>query len=86
MKKIICMIVTLSLVVCLTSCGWNKNQVDMENNDNRITLIYNDGFCRIYVDNETGVQYINNDGICVMVDENKEPLIYHPTEKGGVKE
>lgn len=83
MKKMLAVVIALVLLVSLTACGWNKSQRDMENNDNRITLIYNDGFCRIYVDNETGIQYLNNGGICVMVDENGDPLIYHPTEKGG---
>ncbi len=83
MKKIIGVFMIMALVLSLIACGWNDSLVDMENNNNRITLIYNDGFCRIYVDNETGIQYINNDGICVMVDENGNPLIYHPTGKGG---
>lgn len=82
MKKIIAVIVVLVLFAPLTAC-FNGSEVDIENNDNRITLIYNDGFCRIYVDNETGIQYINNGGICVMVDENGNPLVYRQAEKGG---
>lgn len=82
MKKIVCVIIALILIMSLTSC-YNTSTVDMANNDNRMSLIYNDGFCRIYVDNETGVQYINNGGLCVMVDNNGEPVIYHRTEKGG---
>lgn len=85
MKKIICVFVILALVISLSACGWKYTSIDKENNDNRMTLIYNDGFCRIYVDNETGVQYINNRGICVMIDESGKPLIYHPTEKGGAE-
>lgn len=85
MKKIICVFVILALIISLSAFGWNDTSIDNENNDNRMTLIYNDGFCRIYVDNETGIQYINNDGICVMVDENGNPLIYQLTEKGSAE-
>lgn len=75
-KKIICIIFMLS-TLSLTGCGWNKYVINTENNDNRMTLIYNDGVCQIYVDNETGVQYLNGNGISVMVDKNGEPLIYN---------
>lgn len=83
MKKIIFVLLVLILIVSLTGCNLNYTQ-DTEGNDNRMTLIYNNG-CRIYVDNETGVQYIINGGICVMVDENGNPLIYNSTEKGGAE-
>ena len=85
MKKIICLIMTFIFVLCLCSCGYNETKMDMDNGDERMTIIYNNGCVEIYVDNETGVQYIfgSNKGVCVMVDENGKPLIYHPTEKGG---
>lgn len=83
MKKIVSVLLILILFVLLTGCDWNYSQ-DLEGNENRMTLIYSMG-CRIYVDNETGVQYIINGGICVMVDENGDPLIYHSTEKGSAE-
>ena len=46
--------------------------------DERMNVIFNDGFAIIYVDTETGVQYFSraNCGTCVMVDENGCPIIY----------
>ena len=84
MKKLICLIMAFIFILCLCSCGY----MDMNNTNERMTIIYNNGCVEIYVDNETGVQYIfgSNKGVCVMVDENGTPLIYHPTEKGGVQE
>lgn len=81
MKKLIALIMCICLVVCLSGCDYppNTSEVNTENNDDRITLIYNDGFCLIYVDNETGCQYLtkgSGSGICLMVDENGNPLIY----------
>ena len=88
MKKIVCLIMAFIFILCLCSCGYNETKTDMDNSNDRMTIIYNNGFIQIYVDNETGVQYIlgGNKGVCVMVDENGNPLIYHPTEKGGEKE
>lgn len=87
MKKIVCLIMTFIFILCLCSCGYNETKIDIDNSNGRMTMIYNDGFIQIYVDNETGVQYIlgGNKSICVMVDENGNPLIYHSTEKGGEK-
>jgi hypothetical protein len=66
----------------LAGCGYNTRESDTENNDNRMCLIYNDGCCIIYVDNETGCQYLSrgNSATCLMVDEQGKPLIY---EKAG---
>lgn len=79
MKKLIALIMCICLVVCLSGCGYNTREINTENNDNRMKLIYNDGFCLIYVDNETGCQYFSRgstSGVCLMVDENGNPLIY----------
>ena len=80
MKKLIALIMCICLVVCLSGCDYppNTSEVNTKNNDNRITLIYNDGFVLIYVDNETGCQYLSkgSNGICLMVDESGNPLIY----------
>ena len=87
MKKIVCLIMAFIFILCLCSCGYNETKIDVDNSNGRMTMIYNDGFIQIYGDNETGVHYIlgGNKSICVMVDENGNPLIYHPTEKGGDK-
>lgn len=82
MKKILSLIFCVCLLCCLAGCGYNTRESDTENNDNRICVIYDDGYCIIYLDNETGCQYLTkgNGGICVMVDEQGKPLIY---EKRG---
>lgn len=80
MKKIIALIICVCLVVCFSGCRWNTTKIDESKNDNdeRMMLIYNDGFAIIYVDTETGCQYFSrgNSGTCLMVDENGNPLIY----------
>ena len=78
MKKIIALIICVCLIVCFSGCSWNTTEVLSENNDNRMTIIYNDGFAIIYVDNETGCQYFSrtDSGTCLMVDANGNPLIY----------
>lgn len=77
MKKIFVAIIAVTMSFILFGCGYNKTEVDKENNDGRMSLIYNDGFVIIYVDNETGVQYFSraNCGSCVMVDEYGKPYI-----------
>ena len=80
-KRVIAGIAAISLAVYLSGCEFNESEIDRENNNGRMTLIYNDGFIVIYVDNETGCQYLSRSacGTCLMVDENGDPLIY---EKG----
>lgn len=76
MKKFICLLIVIAFLFILCSC--TSTEKNLDGNDGRLQLIFNDGFVLIYVDNETGVQYIfrSNSGACVMVDENGEPLIY----------
>ena len=78
MKKIVAIILSVLLVVCLSACGYNKSSSDTNGNDGRMNVIFNDGFAIIYVDTETGVQYFSYSdcGTCVMVDENGVPVIY----------
>ena len=80
-KKVIAGIAAISLAICLSGCDLNILEEDIENNDGRMTVIYNSGYAIIYVDNETGCQYFSraHGGTCLMVDENGSPLIY---EKG----
>ena len=82
MKKIVTIILSVILVVCLSACGYNKSSSDTNGNDGRMNVIFNDGFAMIYVDTETGVQYFSraNCGTCVMVDENGVPVIYGKLE------
>lgn len=68
--------ITLIIALMFSGC-YNSYDNYTENNDDRLTLVYHDGFVKIYADNETGVQYIGSEGFCVMVDENGEPLIYN---------
>lgn len=77
-KKLLVVLVSLLLVVSLCSCGFNNSESDTAGNDGRMVLIFNDGFCTIYVDTETGCQYLSrsNDGTCLMVDAEGKPLLY----------
>lgn len=77
-------IVLACLAIPLVMCGcFNKTGNEQEENDNRMTLIYNSGFAVIYRDNETGVQYFSraDSGTCVMVNADGTP--YTGTPKGG---
>ena len=78
MKKIVTIILSVLLVVCLSACGYNESSSEINENDGRMSVIFNDGFAMIYVDTETGVQYFSrsNCGTCVMVGENGCPIIY----------
>ena len=82
MKKIVVAILCVLLVACLSACTFNASSTDINGNDGRMKMIFNDGFAIIYVDTETGVQYFSraNCGTCVMVDENGSPIIYDQLE------
>ena len=77
-KKILLVLLSVLLIVSLCSCGWNESETDMVENDNRMVLIFNDGWCLIYADTETGCQYLSrsNCGTCLMVDADGKPLLY----------
>lgn len=77
-KKLLVVLVSLLLVVSLCSCGFNSAETDTAGNDNRLVIIFNDGFCMIFVDTETGCQYVSksNAGTCLMVDAEGKPLLY----------
>ena len=85
MKKLLAILLTIVISLCLCGCELNKKEMDIDNANGRMTVIYNDFSVEIYVDNETGVQYIfgGYKGVCVMVDENGKPLIYQQAEKVG---
>ena len=76
MKRIA--LLCMAVIFLLTGCaGYNTRGIDRTNSDGRLTVLYNDGFCLIYRDNETGVQYISvsSHGVCVMVDKDGNPYI-----------
>ena len=77
MRKIVVAILCGLLVACLSACTFNESSTDINGNDGRMKMIFNDGFAIIYVDTETGVQYFSRAdcGTCVMVDENGLPII-----------
>lgn len=77
-KRVIAGVAAIGLAICLSGCDLNAHELDKENNNGRLTVIYNSGLAIIYVDNETGCQYFSraNCGTCLMVDENGNPLIY----------
>ena len=74
MRKIVIAILIL-VAILFSGCAYNKN-------GSRMSVIYNDGFCIIYQDNETGVQYFSrgNCGTCVMVDKDGKPYYGKETE------
>ena len=74
MKKVLCVILSFFLTVCLSGCNFNTFEQQTEGNDGRMTLIYNDGWALIYKDNETGVQYLRvGNGVAVMVNTDGTP-------------
>lgn len=75
MRKVLCFILCIVMALALCGCSYNKTAVENQENDNRMSLIYADGFCSIYRDNETGVQYFGkgNGGVCVMVNADGTP-------------
>lgn len=78
LKKLLIALIGVILVVFLCSCGRNTVSKDIDGNDNRMLVVYSDGFCIIYVDTETGCQYLSrsNCGTCLMVDADGKPLLY----------
>ena len=76
MKKVICLILCAVMLLALCGCGYNKaGRDERQENNGRMTVVYNDGFCVIYRDNETGVQYFSRSyaGSCVMVNADGTP-------------
>lgn len=76
MKKVICLMLCAVMLLALCGCGYNKaGRDERQGNDERLTVIYNDGYCVIYRDNETGVQYFTrpNAGSCVLVNADGTP-------------
>lgn len=77
-KKLLIVFISVILIVFLCSCGKNTVARDTDGNDDRLAIVYSDGFCIIYVDTETGCQYLSrsNCGTCLVVDADGKPLLY----------
>ena len=76
MKRFLLVIAIIVMLLALCGCGYNKpGKVKTQENDGRMTLVYNDGYCVIYRDNETGVHYFSRSysGSCVMVNADGTP-------------
>lgn len=95
MKKIICCILIMLLVFSFGGCTGEKtedgkNIYKIDESISMIEVVETHDFI-IYVHEQTKVMYLyenryNRGGLTVMLDENGKPLLYHPTEKGGVQE
>ena len=86
MKKLLVIICCVAFVF-LSGCNYNESTVDSSDQDGRMSLVYNDGFAIIYIDNITGVQYFSraNSGSCVMVDSDGKPLVIEEKANENVK-
>ena len=75
MKKLVLIVCCLIIALTTSACGYNKTTRDNAQNDNLMSLIYADGYCCIYRDNRTGVQYVRTGqgGVCVMLGEDGLP-------------
>jgi flagellar basal body L-ring protein FlgH len=82
MKKVVCLILVLLIICSLCSCTSNEQEQVKEN----LKIEQNNTNIRIWIDEETGVQYIiwrdsYKGGITPRL--NADGTLYHPTEKGG---
>ena len=84
MKKVICLLMALSIVLCLCACDEMAESVPIDT--------ATDSDIRFWTDEETGVQYVIYDnyegyggmgGITPRL--NADGTLYHPTEKGGAE-
>lgn len=78
LKKLLLFLTSAMLAASLCACDKNEVAKDIDGNDNRMVVIYSDGFCIIYADSETGCQYLSRSGCgtCLMVDADGQPLLY----------
>ena len=77
MKKLTAVFLCVVMVIGLCGCGvhYNTMQSETGENDGRICVLYNDGYCLVFRDNETGVQYIARaqSGITAMLNPDGTP-------------
>ena len=90
MKKVLCILLSLFLIICLVGC--KTHQI---NENENIKLNSKDTDIRFWTDEETGVQYViynhgapykGMGGITPRLNADGTLYIDHPTEKGGVQE
>lgn len=74
-KAIICLVLCAALSFVMCGCSFIESSDDTAKNDDRMTVVYSDGWHIIYRDNETGVQYLEycHGGTCVMVNPDGTP-------------
>lgn len=82
MKKIIFILICLLTIVTFSSCRSTPKVDNMDNNDDRFVIVFNEGLNRIYTDTETGVMYFYHmngygGGLSVMLDTDGKPLIWN---------
>lgn len=80
MKKLIVFILAFTLMVSLVVCASADATQGCEPEE-RFTLVYADGFKRVIVDTQTGVQYLevramNGTGVTVLVNPDGTPMIW----------
>lgn len=76
MKRVLCVALCIVLALAMCACTYNESGPnETQGNDGRITMVYSDGYCAIYRDNETGVHYLSMAGIgvCVLVNQDGTP-------------
>ena len=84
MKKIIAILISMSMCVVLCSCTGGESLKPKNNTDHRILV--NWGSCFVYEikDADTGVWYIcSGEGITPKLNADGSLYTDHPTEKGG---
>ena len=90
MKKVLCFLLSLFLIICLAGC-----KIYQINENENIKLNSKDTDIRFWTDEETGVQYViynhgagykGMGGITPRLNADGTLYIDHPTEKGGEQE
>ena len=90
MKKVLCFLLSLFLIICLAGC-----KIYQINENENIKLNSKDTDIRFWTDEETGVQYViynhgagskGMGGITPRLNADGTLYIDHTTEKGGVQE
>ena len=87
MKKVLCILFSLFLIICLVGCT-----IYQINDNENVKLNSKDTDIRFWTDEETGVQYViynhgagykGMGGITPRLNADGTLYIDHPTEKGG---
>ena len=87
MKKVLCFLLSLFLIICLAGC-----KIYQINENENIKLNSKDTDIRFWTDEETGVQYViynhgagykGMGGITPRLNADGTLYVDHPTEKGG---